>query len=313
MMFVLDAITKPRQRAAAEIIAQTEVVRTSSADTSVFQQKILALRAIIAESPFKTTESIEKLTEVLKAVRQIVDLELLTASRQWRLTEHVAALEAARGDLLDFHLNPDFQAKAETVARDAATKTDFPIELVRDVAKYLDKLGKLTQDVSYHVLAAEILTVATSEVEKNLSMGDRITPNSKHEGYFLAHLERLIQLDLSESEIVDPDMLMLYGHILAAQDQKEGEIQNWDRQAAIGWMLFEFGMRRAVPEAIAYGMSRVSAATKASGGAQTCMRYCAKRLVAKLAEQHRSGEFQVAAAQTQAQIRQKLDLPQKET
>lgn len=308
---MLDAPTKPRPPV-ADIIAQTELVRTSSADTSIFQQKIQALRAIIDESPFTTTESIEKLTEVLKAVRQIVDLELLTASRQWRLTEHVTALEAARADLQNFHLNLDFQAKAEMVAHDATTKTDFPIELVRDVAKYLDKLGKLTQDASYHVLAAEVLITATSEVEKNLSMGDRITPNPKHEGYFLAHFERLLQLDLSESETVDPDEVMLYAHILAAQDQNDGVIQNWDRQAAIGWMLFEFGMRRAVPEAITYGMSRVSAATKASGGAQTCMRYCAKRLVAKLAEQYRGGEFQVATAQTQAQVRQKLDLPQKE-
>ena len=199
------------------------------------------------------------------------------------------------------------------VTQDATTETNFPIELARDVAKYLDKLGKLTQDTSYHILAAEVLKTATAEMDKKLTLKEKITPNHAYEAYFLAHFERLLQLDLSETTPVDPDEVMLYAHILAAQDEKDGQVQNWDRQAAIGWWLFEFGMRHAVPEAVGYGMLRVSAATKASGGAQTCMRYCAKRLVANLAEVCRGGDFQDISPEKQADITEKLALPKKET
>ena len=78
---MIDAPTQPRNIAARLVAA--EVARTTSADVSVYQQKIQELRNIISEFPFKTTESVQKLTVVVQAVRQIVNLEMQTAGMSW--------------------------------------------------------------------------------------------------------------------------------------------------------------------------------------------------------------------------------------
>jgi hypothetical protein len=303
-------------------IYNAETTRVTSINPVEYRALIAqldALQNLLAKDPTK-----EKLTGILSIVRLKATTQMQLASVTPNLGEHVTHLQAARKTLHENHLNSELKAQAQDVREGLrGEKIEFAIELARDVAKYLDKVAKLTGDLSFHADAAQVLTIVTEAFEKNISMSDKITAAPERESYHLAHFERLLQLDLSQIEKIDVGELFHYFKMLSDADaDSEGKVQNWDRQAAIGWWLFEYGVRHNDETMKKFGMERVHKATmgdrtedkdvidtvKRMPRVIKKVTYIAKRMVANANEMHRKNRFAAKTPEEQETIKEQLRL-----
>ena len=287
-----------------ENVYALEKVRTTAESTDELDEAIVRTKELIAQL---STADNEKLAELFSLVRLLSDTVMRRAGFQPRLNPYVIGMVAARQAILEHQLSPEIVAKAETVHEGPrGERIEYAIELSRDVAKYLSKIGKLTGDKTFHALAAEVLDVATRKLEKTLTIKEKITPAPERESYNLAHFERVIELDLAGDKTIHPDEALAYAELIMPSDQP---VSNWDRQAAVGWWLFELGIRHMMPHLMREGWQRMARGVDASKVEGIKRKYILTRLGSNVAEINRHGQFLLESTESKTAIKKKLALP----
>ncbi len=302
-------------------IYAAEATRVNSMNPAEYEtliQQLDVLRALLDRDPTG-----ENFTGILSIIRLKATTQMQLASASPSLQGHVEHLLKTREVIVTDHGNEALFEQAKTVHEGLrGEKLEFMIELARDVAKYLDKVARVTGDTSFHELAAKVLNFAIDRWLEVAPIKTEITFRPENEAYALAQFERLIQVDLSQVGTVNADELFYYVQALADLDaDAEGNVQNWDRQAAVGWWLYEYGVRHQDRFLKQFGLERVNKATlgqdiHAAPRAEQLKRkakklsYIAKRLVANAFEIGRRAQFNLKSSAEQTEIKQKLALPE---
>jgi len=250
---------------------------------------------------------------ILQLLRIQVNLLFQAASQDWSLVGHAQQLTAAKAKLLECHLNQSLTEVVSKLHFGLRGETyEFAIELARDVAKYLDKLAKLTGQNQYRTQAALVLNQVCETFESQ---------SQKPEAYFLAKFEAANYLDLAGDPSVEADNvehwaneLWNYGQqsiadsgVDSGNSEKPKYAENWDRYAAAAWWYFEFGLRHRNAVIMDIALQRVNWAV-AAGGQKSRSKYLAARMIANLADKLRHGQFVLATPSTKEKISEQLSI-----